>query len=149
MSLTVTFPTLLPSQWSMNMVKALALRLNQCFGPFTMLPVEGSSRTGVFRDSSNHIFRGRQFRKYISYLVVCFWKCSKFNADWKNAEKKSEKMFCFWDQWIWIVWTELNLLRREYLTSAVYVLTKSLKTFHVTKSHFFKLNYVHINQSIW
>ena len=31
---------------------------------------------------------------------------------------------------------ELSLLIREYLSSAVHVLTKSLKTFHVTKSDF-------------
>ena len=78
MSLRVTFPTQLPSQWSMNMVKTLALRLNQCFGPFTMSPVEGSSQRGPFR----------------------------------------------------------HLLIREYLSSAVNVLPKSLHTFHVTKSDF-------------
>ena len=69
------------------MAKVLALRLNQCFGPFTMLPVEGSSRAGLFRHLSNHVFRGLYFRKYISYeghlnlrnfKVWCrFWKCTK------------------------------------------------------------------------
>ena len=29
------------------MVKVLSLRLKQCFSPFTMLPVEGSSETGL------------------------------------------------------------------------------------------------------
>ena len=34
MSLTVTFPTQLPSQSSVNVIMALSLRLNQCFAHF-------------------------------------------------------------------------------------------------------------------
>ena len=67
-------------------------------------------------------------------IVVFFWKCSKFNADLKNVEENSEKMFCFWDQSIWIVFINLSLLLREYLSSPVNVLRKSLKNFHVSKS---------------
>ena len=37
---------------------------------------------------------------------------------------------------IWIGCIELSLPIREYLSSAVNVLTKSVKTFHVTKSDF-------------
>ena len=65
-----------------------------------------------------------------------FWICSKFDADLEKAEKNSEKVFCFRDKYTWIVCIELSLLIREYLSSAVHVLTKSLKTFHVTKSDF-------------
>ena len=45
-------------------------------------------------------------------------------------------MFCFWDKCIWIVYIELSPLRREYLSSALNLLTKSLKTFHWTKKNF-------------
>ena len=38
------------------MIKALSLRLNQIFGPFTMSRVEGSSQTGAFRHLSKHVF---------------------------------------------------------------------------------------------
>ena len=118
------------------MLKALALRLNQCFGPFTMLHVEGSSPTGAFRHLSKPVFRCREFRKYRRYVVRFFKKCWKFTVDSKNEEKNWEKMFCFWDKCIWIVCIELSLLRREYLSSAVNLLTESLKTFHVTKKNF-------------
>ena len=64
------------------------------------------------------------------------WKCLKFNADSKNSERNWEKEFCFWDECLWIVCMELFLQIREYLPSAVNVLTKSLKTFDVTKSDF-------------
>ena len=70
--------------------------------------------------------------------AIFFWKCSKFNADSKNAEKTPEKMFCFWDKSIWIVSIHLSLLLRKYLSSAVNVLRKRLKNFHVAKSDFCK-----------
>ena len=42
-----------------------------------------------------------------------------------------------------------SLLRREYLSSAVYVLTNSLNIFHSTNIDFFQLNYVDSDQQIW
>ena len=51
------FPTQLPSQWSINMVKVLSFRFQKCFGLFTMLIVEGFSQTGLFRHLPNHVFR--------------------------------------------------------------------------------------------
>ena len=68
--------------------------------------------------------------------VIFFWKCSKFNADSKNAEKNPEKIFCFWDKCIWIVCIQLSLLITEYLSSTVNVLKKQLKNFHVSNSDF-------------
>ena len=51
-------------------------------------------------------------------------------------ENNLEKRFWFWDKCIWIVCIELSPIRTEYLSSAVNVLTKSLKTFHETKKDF-------------
>ena len=45
-------------------------------------------------------------------------------------------MFRFWDKCIIIVCIELSPQRREYMSSSVNVLTKSLQTFHVTKNNF-------------
>ena len=45
-------------------------------------------------------------------------------------------MFCFWDNLIWIVCIQLSLLIREYLSSAVNLLRKGVKNFHVSKSDF-------------
>ena len=70
--------------------------------------------------------------------VIFFWKCLKLNADSKNAEENSEKMFCFWDKCLWIVCIQLSLLIREYFSSAVNDLKKRLKNFHVSKSDFCK-----------
>ena len=71
-----------------------------------------------------------------------FWKCSKFNVDYRNAEKNSEKVFCFWDNSIWIGCVKFSLLRGEYLSSAVNVLTNSLNILKSTNIDLFQLNYV-------
>ena len=71
-----------------------------------------------------------------------FGKCSKFNVDFKNGRKNPEKAFCFWDNGVRIGCVKLSLLRREYLSSAVNVLTNSYKALRLTKTDFFRLNYV-------
>ena len=92
----------------------------------------------------------RYFRDTSAMRVIFFfWKGSKFDADMKNAQNSSENVFCFWGKSIWIGCIKLSLLRREYLSSDVAVLTNSLKTLHVTKSDFFELNFRHIDKWIW
>ena len=68
--------------------------------------------------------------------VVFFWKCPEFNTNSKNAQNNSEKIFGFWDKCIWIVSIHLFLLIREHLSSAVNVLRKGLKNFHVSNRNF-------------
>ena len=71
-----------------------------------------------------------------------FWKCSKFNLDFGNARKNPEKCFSFWDNCVRIGCVKLSLLRTEYLSSAVNVLTNSYKALRLTKTDFFRLNYL-------
>ena len=132
----VTFPTQLPSEWSINMVKVLVLRINQCFGPFTMSRIEESYQTGAFRRFSNHVFQVGNFGNTEAMRINFFRKCLKFNVDLENGEKSWQKIFRFWDKFIWIVCIELPLGVREYLSLAVNLLTKIIKTFHVTKGNF-------------
>ena len=75
-----------------------------------------------------------------------FSKCSKENAYFKKEDKNWEKVFYFWDKCIWICCFKLRLLRREYLSSAVTLLTSSLKILHSTNLDFFGLNYLQIDQ---
>ena len=41
------------------------------------------------------------------------------------------------------------ILRREYLSSAVNVLTNTYKALHLTKTDFFRLNYLENDHQIW
>ena len=76
-------------------------------------------------------------------------KCLKFNVDFKNAAKNWEKVFCFWDNCIWIGIVKLSLLRTGYFSSAANVLTSSPKTWHVKKQLFFEHNFVASDEWIW
>ena len=49
-------PELLAEE-SINMVKIQSFRFQQCFRPFIMLLLEMSSKMGLFRHLSNHVFR--------------------------------------------------------------------------------------------
>ena len=131
------------------MVKVPSSRLQQCLGPFTMFLVERSSESGFSRDLSNHVFRSPQFRKYVAYEGhTFFWKCWKFNVDFRNAEKNWETVFCFYDNSIWSGWVSLSLLTRKYLSSAGNMLKKILKILHRTKIGFSQLNCFHSHQWI-
>ena len=48
----------------------------------------------------------------------------------------------FWANGVRIGCVNLSLLRREYLSSAVNVLTNTYKALHLTKNDFFRLNYL-------
>ena len=78
---------------------------------------------GLFIDFLNHVFRSPQFReKHQLWWSSFFWKCCKFNSNFKNIETHLENVFFLWDNCIWIGCFKLFLLRREYLWSAVNML---------------------------
>ena len=64
----------------------------------------------------------------------------------KKNKENGEKVFSFWDNCFWIGCVNFSLLRREYLSSAVNVLTNSLKVLYITKGGFYQLNYVENEQ---
>ena len=57
-------------------------------------------------------------------------------------QKVQKKRFVFEIMASELVAVKLSLLRREYLSSAVNVLTNSYKALRLTKTDFFRLNYV-------
>ena len=78
------------------MVKVLSFRVQQCFGPFTILLVEASSDTGLFRHLSNHVLRNPQVEKYISSEGHLFFlKMFKLESKFRKCYKKLRKYFPF------------------------------------------------------
>ena len=77
-----------------------------------------------------------------------FWKYLKFNEDFKNGAKNGEKVFCFWDNCIWIGIVKVSLLRTGYFSSAANVLTSSPNIRHVNNRDFFQLNWLGSDESI-
>ena len=82
-------------------------------------------------------------------LSSFFSTSSKFNLESKNAPRKSEKPFCFWDNWIWIAVVKLSLLGTGYFSSAANVLTSSPRIWHVYKRYFFQINFLGSDRWIW
>ena len=140
------FPTQLPSQWSMNMVKVVRFRFQQCWLPLTFCFTKGFMKRDFLEIWLTTFYVARNFGNTSALRMIFFSKCSKFNIDFKNAETNWENVFCFWDICIWIGCLKLSLLRREYLWSAVNMLTNILKTLHITERSFFKLNCFHSDQ---
>ena len=133
----------------MNMIKVLLWRFDQCLGTFTILLVEASSETWLFRHLSDYVFGGRNFENTKSLRVIFYSKCLKSNLDLKNAVKNWQKAFCFWDNFIWIGIVKLSLLRTGYFSLAANVLTSSPKIWHVNKRDFFQLNFLGSDRWIW
>ena len=106
------------------------------FFPLTMLLVEKSLETELFRHLFNYAFQLLNFGNKSAIRVIFFWKCLKFNLHIKNAKRNRENNFSFWDNCIWIGCQKLSLLKREYLSSTVNMLTNILKNLHITKRHF-------------
>ena len=99
---------------SMNRIKVLWCRFQQCFATFTMLLVKGLSQTGLLRHLSDYIFIVLNFKITKSMKASFLSKCSKFHLDFKNAAENREKVFSFWDERIWFGIVKLSLLRRGY-----------------------------------
>ena len=57
-----------PLQREINVVKMASCSFEQCLGTFTLLLVEGTSETGLFRHLSKHVSRSLYIQKYISYF---------------------------------------------------------------------------------
>ena len=74
------------------MVKVLPFRFEQYFAPFTMLLVEGSSETGLFR----HLFFGvRKFKNTWAIRVIFFLKIFKIECKFRKTPKKITNYFSF------------------------------------------------------
>ena len=87
----------------------------------------------------NHLttfFRVCNFEKTSSMRVIFLLKMFKIWCRFQICSKKLGKSVCFWEKCISIGGIKLSLLRREYMSLAVNLWTKSLKSFHITKGDF-------------
>ena len=142
------FPTQLTWQWSMNLIKIMSCRFQKWFGMFTMLLVEGSSQTGLFRHLSDHFFAVRNFGNTKCIRAIYFPKLFKISYRFRKCRKKLGKAFSLRDNCIWIGIVKLSLLRRGYFSLVGNVLTSSPTIWHVNKRDFCQLNWLGSDQWI-
>ena len=89
----------------------------QFFRYFNMLPVGQCSEARLFRHLTNCIFCSLWFRKYITFEGV--------TISTSDMEEKILKIFSFLDNCSWIGCYKFFRLRREYLPSAINLLTNT------------------------
>ena len=131
------------------MIKSLRCRFQQCLGTFSILPLKASSEMG-FLDIYLTTYSESVTSKMQNLWVWFFYsKIYKFNRELKNEAKDWEKVFCFWDNCIWIGIVKLSLLRRGYFSSVGNVLTSSPKIWYVNKRDFLEHNFLSSDKWIW
>ena len=81
--------------------------------------------------------------------VIFFLQMFKISCTFRKCKKKWENAFGFWDNCVRIGCIKLCLLRRQYWSSAVNVLTNTYKALHLIKTDFFRLNYLQNDHWIW
>ena len=133
----------------MNMMKMLWCRFRRCFGTFTILLVEESPETGLFRHLSEYVFTVRTSKNTRSMTVIFWFNMFKILSRFQKCSKKFRKISYFWDNWIWIGIVNLSLLRTGYFSSGANMLTSSPKNWHVNKWDFFQLTWLGTDQLIW
>ena len=102
------------AQLSKNLTKMLPWRLKQCFGSFNILNVKRCSDTGLFRHLSNTAFCSLSFQKKKHLWESSFFsRYSKFDVDWRIAEKTSQNIFRFGDNCVWIGCIKRSFLLRN------------------------------------
>ena len=90
-----------------------------------------------------------KFKKTSAMRVIFFLKTFKIESKfWKTKKKKKKrkKVFCFWGNCIWRCCYKSSVLRRQYLSLAVNVLTNSPNILHITKRDFVRLSCLHSHQ---
>ena len=77
------------------MVKVLSFRFQQCFGPFTMLLVEGSSERDFLDIYLTTFFGVRKFKNTSAMRVILFLKIFKIESKFGKLRKKLSESFLF------------------------------------------------------
>ena len=131
------------------MIKLLWWRFQQCLGTFPILLSKHPLKREFLDIYLTRFSESVTSKIQNLWRSSFYWKCLKFNLDFKNEAKIREKFFCFWDNCVWIGIVKLSLLRTVYFSSAGNVLTSSPKILHVNKRDFFQLNYLGKDQWIW
>ena len=81
--------------------------------------------------------------------IFFFSKCLKFDVDSTSSAKLRENVFSILDNCILIVFCKFSLFGREYLSSAVKVLTNIAKGENIANRNFFQVYLANSEQKIW
>ena len=81
--------------------------------------------------------------------ILFFKKCLKFDEDFIKETQNWKKVFRFQDNCVWIEKSEFSQSRTGYLSSAVNVLTKTLKISNFTNGDVFEIISYESDEKTW
>ena len=107
----------------------------QCFRLFNMLTLKGCPESGLFRHLSNHIFRRLISEIHNLWGPYYFIKMFKIFRSLYNC--------------IWIGSSKFFLLRKEYISWSINVLTNIPKMPDISRKDIFQLKFCQRYKTIW
>ena len=102
-----------------------------------------------FRFTENIFPSKTENHENMIFMFSIFTKMLFFMQCFINKAKNSGKVFCFLDNCIWIDCFKISLLRKEYLWSAVNMLTNSTKISDINNRNIFELYFPPSNEKNW
>ena len=136
-------------EWWKIMIQVLSCTFQQCLGPLACSLSKGVLKCGFLHLYLTTSFGVHNFRNAQGMRVIFVFQKLKIWSRCQKWSKKFKKYFYFLRNCIWIGWYKFSVLRREYLSSAVNVLTNSLKNSDITKRDIFQLFFVQSHPKIW
>ena len=130
-------------------MKVVRFRIQEFLLPVTCCFSKSPLKVDFLEICLTTFFGVRNFGSTLAMTLIFFWKCSCVKIVFKIVETNSEKVFCYWDNCIWIGCLKFSRLSREYLSSAVNMLRNIPKTLYSTKRYFVQLNCLQKDKKIW
>ena len=124
------FPLHFPSQWS---TKCFRGDFNSVWDRLQCCLSKGLLKQDfldMYLTTFSAVCNSEVHKQWGSYFFSKFWE---LNLYFKKGKNESQKVFRFIVNYISIGCIKMSLLRREYLSSAVNVLTNISKILHITK----------------
>ena len=129
-------------------MKVLSWWFNKSLGPFNMLTFKGCYETVFFLESGiTNFLTFYNFQNKVGLASIFFFKM--FKSWWRNRTKKSEKVFGFKSNWIWIGEDNLSQSRTGYSSLAVSDLRNTPKIYYITKGDIFQIRFTQSDGKIW
>ena len=85
----------------------------------------------------------------LAMTIILFFKMFKIWRRFQKWIKKLRKMFCFWDNCIWIGSCKFSQSWTGYLPPAVNLLRNTTKTSPNTRGHIFQINFPQNDEKTW
>ena len=131
------------------MTKLLRWRFRQCFAPLALWLSKATFKRGFLDIYLNNSFALHNFQNIWPMSVAFSFKMFKNLFRFQKNSKKLRRRKFFLDNFNWIGSKKSSLVRREYLSWAVNMLTNSPNSSHLSNRDIFQLKFPQSDKKIW